>query len=368
MGENKKIKNTRKKIVFWKNLSCLSFFIFSLVLIFSSILVYNHFFNNSLKSSEGKTALNTEKKKEKCPDCLPRLLDGKLVKSGQENLYPLAIIIDNHTEARPSFGLSQASLVYETEAEGQITRFLAFFDSGEKIKKIGPVRSARPYFLDWARGLSALLVHCGGSPSALARLAQNDLINLNEFYYSNYFWRSSNKKSPHNIFTSSTKINQYLKNRGLEERKILPWKFKEKNSGKAPKVKHKKININFHNQDYNVSWKYRENSGSYLRFLGEKKHLDGGKKEIRAHNLIIQYTDFEILDEKLRLNIKTLGRGEAIICQDGICRKGFWKKDSPRTRTRYYYKNGEEVKFNSGTTWIEVMRNSYKNDNIFTTN
>lgn len=359
-------KNQKKKNIFWKDFSYLSFFIFSLVLIFFSVSLYNYF-NNShpskLKEGEGFST-PVASKGEDCLNCLPRLLDGKKVEAGRENLYPVAVIIDNHPEARPAFGLSRASLVYETEAEGQITRFLAFFDSGEEIDKIGPIRSARPYFLDWARELSALFVHCGGSPAALAELAQNDLINLNEFYHTDYFWRSPEKSAPHNIFTSSSELRKHIKKRGLEKGKFLAWNFKDQAST-APEIKHEKINIDFHNRGYNISWQYQKDTNSYLRFLKEGKHLDGRGEEIKAQNLIIQYTDFRVLDEELRLKIKTTGGGEAIICQNGVCRQGFWEKSSPQERTRYYYQNDQEVIFNPGATWVEVVRNIYKNDNIF---
>ena len=241
---------------------------------------------------------------------------------------------------------------------------MAIFDSGAKLEKIGPVRSARPYFIDWAQGLSAPLVHCGGSPAALATLIKSDLLNLNEFYYTNYFWRDKSESAPHNIYTSSAKIKEFLDKRGVEKGKILPWKFKD-SFATSSKVRHPEIKIDFHNPGYNVSWKYNQDSNSYLRFLDGEKHLDGEGREIQAKNIIIQYTDFRVLDSELRLKIRTTGKGEAIICREGRCREGIWQKESKEARTRYYYSNEKEVEFLPGTTWVEVLRNSYKNDIIF---
>src|SRR5689334_13298629 len=79
----------------------------------------------------------------------PRRLDGVLVKDSQSNLWPVAVMIDNHTAARPQAGLSKASIVYEALAEGGIPRFMAVFARTD-VPLIGPVRSTRPYFVRYA--------------------------------------------------------------------------------------------------------------------------------------------------------------------------------------------------------------------------
>ena len=102
-----------------------------------------------------------------------RILDGVYLSDGESEKYPVAVMIDNKYEARPWSGLSYAGLVFEAPVEGGITRFLAVYSSSREIKKIGPVRSIRPYYLDWASGYGALMAHIGGSPAALADIANN---------------------------------------------------------------------------------------------------------------------------------------------------------------------------------------------------
>src|SRR3989339_236076 len=120
-----------------------------------------------------------------------RSLDGVYVSIGEENNYPVAVMIDNHPGARPQSSLARANLVYEAEAEGGITRYLAIYADLNDLKEIGPIRSARPYFIDLARETSALYVHVGGSAGALAMLAQNKIPDMNEFYNGKYFWRDT---------------------------------------------------------------------------------------------------------------------------------------------------------------------------------
>jgi len=288
-----------------------------------------------------------------CPGCLPRSIDGYPVPAGQENLFPVAIVIDNHPDGRPAFGLSEANLVYEAEAEGGITRYLAFFANNEEVKKIGPIRSARPYFVDWVKEMSALFVHCGGSPEALAKAYKENIFDFNEFYQGSYFWRDSQRPCPYNIFTSTLNLKKYLESKNLTEGKFLSWQFKEE----APvSAEPKDIEIGFKSPDFVVKWKYDEINNEYIRYLAGEVQFDGqGSSEIRAKNIIVQSEEAKVLDKELRLKIETLGSGQAVICLDGGCREGEWQKSSLSARTRYYI-NGEEVKFNPGKIWIEIVR------------
>ena len=146
-----------------------------------------------------------------CPDCQPRWLDGILVPVNEVNAFPVAVVIDNDVLARPQAGLARASLVYEAPVEGGMTRYLAIFPADIDLEVIGPVRSARPYFVVWAEELRALFVHCGGSPEALARLKADTVYDLNEFYNNAYFWReeSDNRSAPHNVLISGTNGRAY---------------------------------------------------------------------------------------------------------------------------------------------------------------
>ncbi|MDD5071810.1 MAG: DUF3048 domain-containing protein [Patescibacteria group bacterium] len=289
-----------------------------------------------------------------CPGCLPRFIDGKPVPAGKENLFPAGVVIDNHPDGRPVFGLAGANLVYEAEAEGGITRYLAFFAGGEEIEKIGPVRSARPYFIDWIKELSALFAHCGGSPEALAKIYRENIFDFDEFYQSSYFWRDKQKPAPYNIFTSSANLEEYLKNKNLTEGKFLSWRFKEDEPPAAgPKDD---IEIGFKPPNFTVRWKYDIINNEYIRYLAGEAHLDGqSNEEIRAKNIIIQYQETEVLDKELRLKIETLGRGKAVICLDGSCQEGEWQKNTLSARTRYYV-GEEEVRLNPGKIWIEIVK------------
>ncbi len=343
------------KIKKWRKFSYLSVILFLFIAL--SAVVY--LFYPSLPASIGIKPNSGGQAEQICPDCVRRLLDGVYVQPGEDNFYPLAAMIDNHPDARPVFGLSRAGLVYEAEAEGGITRYLAIFAGGETIEKIGPVRSVRPYFIDWAREFSALLIHCGGSPEALTKIIKDNIFDLNEFYNGSYFWRDKDRAAPHNIFTSSANLEKYLEATAKKEGRFLSWRFKD--DGEATAV-NEQIKISFKYPDFSVEWNYDIINNDYLRSLDGSVHKDGEGREIRAKNVIIQYNQAEVIDAELRLKMETSGSGRAIVCLDGSCRAGEWVKSSPASRTRYYYEQdgqrGEEVEFNAGKTWIEVVDGS----------
>jgi hypothetical protein len=329
------------------------FFIFCLAI----IAIYYNFKDDESEASGNE---NAEKSLElasgvSCVDCARRLIDGVYVEKGKENPPLAAVMIDNEVTSRPASGLSKANLVYEAEAEGKITRYLAFFDGTVDLTRVGPIRSARPYFLDWANELSAVYVHCGGSPEALTKIIKYGIADFNEFYNGDYFWRSDEKIAPHNVFTSMQNIQNFIAKKGIRESNYFSWKFKDENKNSI-EAKENNINIVFKEPDYIVDWNYDSENNSYIRSLAGKIQTDDGDNKIVAKNIIVQVNKTEIIDSKFRLDMKTTGSGKAIVCLDGFCEEGEWQKENYSSRTRYFDSAGKEFEFNPGVTWIEVVR------------
>lgn len=289
----------------------------------------------------------------KCPDCYQRWLDGvPVLTEAEAEAFPVAVVIDNDVLARPQESLSKASLVYEAPVEGGMTRYLAIFPADIDLSAVGPVRSARPYFVAWAAELKALFIHCGGSPEALSLLNKASLYDLNEFYNGNYFWRdqSSSRVAPHNVLISADNWRSYLTKRGLGANKVNAWLFKtETELSSIPEPKDIKLRFS---ANFQALWRYQAEPNTYQRFFNGVESSDGFGP-IQAKNIIIQEVDSEVLDAAGRLKLNLSGTGKAKICLDGECRSGSWRQRDGE-RTRYYYENGEEIKLNPGVTWIEV--------------
>lgn len=312
--------------------------------------------SNDNENPKDIPAENNSDKKEDMGSKNRRLIDGVFVDDDNKVNPPiLAAMIDNHPDARPSFGISKANLVIEAEAEGGVTRFMAIFSNSEEIEKIGSIRSARAYFVDWAQEYGALYAHCGGSPEALVKIEQDGVSDLNEFYNAPYYWRGKEKRAPHNVYTSSEKISSYLDDNGVEEGKFEPWQFKEDLEKDKRPVK-QQIKISFPLPGYSVEWNYDKENNIYVRKMGNDFHKDGMGDIISVKNVVIQYASAREVDEKLRLDMDIIGHGNAQICLDGTCQKGEWRKKDSKSRTRFYADNGKEFEFNAGQTWVEVVR------------
>lgn len=329
-------------------------FVVALTLFFVFVLKEKKIINNISLSEE-----NIESQENiVCENCRRHLLNGELINEGDVNSFVIAAVIDNHPDARPAIGLSQAEVVYDIPAEGGINRYLALFDVEDKNNlQIGPIRSARPYFLDIAQEYQSMLIHCGGSPEALARISKEKILALNEFYNGVYFERDSNYLAPHNVVANLDDIKKYLKERNYTKSDFSSWVFKDKEvvSDLDLFLASFDININNGQKQYEVDWSYDVNQNIYLRSLAGKKQTDSSGEQIKADNLIFQFVETEILDSALRLKIDLSSGGEAVVCLDGICKEAYWSKDENSSRTKYFYDNEEEVVFNAGQTWIHFI-------------
>jgi hypothetical protein len=283
-----------------------------------------------------------------------RHLDGVYVDPADADFLPIAAMIDNDPLARPQSGLAQANIVYEAKAESGITRYLAIFATSSSAVEIGPVRSARPYYLDWAEGYGALYTHVGGSPEALAKIKSEKVPDINEFYQGQYFWRTDDYAAPHNIFTSLASLKKYAEKMNLKTGDYDSWLYKDEAA--TEQRASSSIEINFSVHDFLVNWKYNTEKNEYVRYLAGAKHQDADGTPIIAKNIVIMQVKSKTLDAELRREMTTIGEGKAWYCFDGICETGKWRKESKTKREKIYNSGGEEARFNASTTWIEVIQ------------
>jgi hypothetical protein len=266
----------------------------------------------------------------------------------------LGIVIDNHWSSRPQSGLNDAGVIYEVPVEGGITRFLAIFAKEKSVKAVGPIRSARPYFLDWlAEYDDPLFLHCGGSEEALRLLKVYNVFDVNEFYFSEYFWRDKQKIAPHNLYTNSEDWQKIFVKYGDKHsgKNWEGWLFSEdKINGEAVK----EINVKY-TTDFKSGWKFDEVMGNYQRIFNDEVAKDSVDTSIVVDNIVIQYMGVKVLDEVGRLKIYDIGTGDVLILRDGQMVHGSWEKKSMSERTRFYNEVGEEIPLKPGRTWVMIV-------------
>lgn len=271
-----------------------------------------------------------------------------------EKQRPFAVMIENEYHARPQSGLSNAPVVYEALAEGGITRFLAIF-LGQELDEIGPIRSARPYFLDYAMEYDGVYIHYGASPQAYADIKKLKIDDIDGIYDRITFWRDHSRREPHNAYSSTPNMLKASEKRGyMKPVDIQAWDFNDGDVAPAGETLENFKLTYFSN--YSVSYKYDMTKKAYERYINGKPHTERKTGEpIFVKNIIVQYVNARVVDKVGRLEMDTTGSGKGYYISDGYWEKITWKKNTRSARTIYTLADGTELKINPGNTWIQIM-------------
>jgi len=267
----------------------------------------------------------------------------------------VAVSVENSPAARPQSGLDKAQIVYEFMTEGGITRFLAIYWP-EVPEKIGPIRSARPFLIETAAAYDSLFLHAGASPDGFQMLSEENILNLDQIYQSSYFWRSSKRNAPHNLYSGKPALSSYLSDITKRE---YPEQFDFITASVLSGFdRAEEIEIKYWG-DYSVFYRYDKLNNTYLRYLNslDNPHEGENGTHLEAKNVIIQFVETEIKDEIGRLDINLNSEGEIILFRDGAAVKGSWEKNG-RYDINFYNQNGDRLKINPGQTWIQVVPNN----------
>jgi len=304
-------------------------------------------------SSESQSS---EDREEPIPDdYVRRAIDGMYVSESDLPSHYYAVMIENSAEAWPLVGISKARLVFEAQVEGNIPRFMALFDNTQEVESIGPVRSARPYYLSWVTPYDAMYTHVGGSPEALATLSKGIQPSLNEFFWGKHFWRSNNRYAPHNVFTSSEKLEAGYIDREFEDVSLVGWRYSTEQPSKEDRPESHSISLSYSPSSlYDVDWKYLPEENAYQRYQSGDLQTDEGGSHVKAMNVVVVYTSVSVIDEVGRKSIKTIGEGDALFIKNGVAIEVTWKKESKAELLRFF-DDEKEVFFNPGPTWVQVL-------------
>jgi hypothetical protein len=262
------------------------------------------------------------------------------------------MMIENSPDARPQSGLAEAGTIYEATAEGGITRFLVLWQEA-KPAKIGPVRSLRPYYIDWALPYQAAVGHVGGSPQALQEASAVKLRDIDQFANGGSYYRTSDRYAPHNMYTDTGKIDALLAQKGYTKSEFTPWPRKEESPSATPTTS--KISFDISSQLFHVDYGYDKASNTYVRSLAGVPHKDRESgKPLNPKVVVILKMAHRLVDSQ-HYGITTTGSGEAFIYQDGIETKGTWKKDSRSSMFHFLDSAGNDIKLNTGQVWVSIL-------------
>lgn len=290
---------------------------------------------------------------------------------------PLAVMIENHLDARPIIGLSRADVIYEAVAEGGITRHMAVFlcqDAGD----IAPVRSARTYFIDWLSEYDALYAHVGGAndsggdinpkADALGQIRTYKIKDMDQFGLGfPTYWRGTDKLAPHNVHSTTKKLWEAADkeswgpeddNGARWDKNFQMWKFKD-DATLDVRTDQKPIVVPYwtSQQDYTETWNYDKTANVYKKSYGTTAAIDPLTSEnLSAKDLIIQFqVETRTGDIDGHLLYGTKGTGRALIFMDGKVIDGKWVKADRLSRTKFVDSKGKEIELNRGQIWIQTI-------------
>jgi hypothetical protein len=268
-------------------------------------------------------------------------------------------MIENSPDARPQSGLDQASIVFEAIAEAGITRFLALYQDNYP-GTLGPVRSSRPYFLDWAMAFDASYAHVGGSPDALQRIKDIGTKDLDQFFNPGPYHRVSFRFAPHNMYTSLQGLADRAAEKGWTKSTFTPLVRKEKEEpNKAPTAK--SINFAISGPTYNVHYDYDPARNAYARSMGGAVHIDNETKQQLAPKVVIALVmPYSLMADGYHSAYQTIGSGPMFVFQDGNVTQGTWSKGNPQDQFAFKDAAGKDLALNPGQTWISVVADPTK--------
>ena len=279
----------------------------------------------------------------------------------QEARRPIAVMIDNQGHRPlPQGGLNKAQIIYEALTEGGITRYMAMF-WGVAPEKIGPVRSARHYFVEIAHEYDPIYVHIGGSYFAKEMVASLGVTDINGLY-DQIFWNLTNDRSNwQDSYTSYDRIKEYAKKKNYSFKTAEKLHFtyspvmKSLKSKRAVKANEVLVRYNSYADNRYV---YDSKNKLYLRYRNGSAHMERNSgKQISAGNIIVQYVSNSSIpnDYKDRQELYLIGHGTGLFITCGKAVKINWKKDSMNSQTHYTLQSGKPVVLNPAQTWIQIV-------------
>lgn len=277
------------------------------------------------------------------------------------NYRPLALMMPNDDYgAIPQVGISAASIIYEAPVEGSYTRLMAIFDRADlnTIEKLGPVRSCRLYYPEFALEYNAIYAHWGQAAYAEDFLKSGQVDDINGLWDSSPFYRDSDRKSPNNVFTNGDLMTEAITKHGFQEEYYQDYaghfKFAESENTLESGQQALKVTPGYDvNKPY---FEYNEEDGLYYRYQYGDKHIDAGNDEqLAVKNILIQAVPVKKLDEKGYLEIDTTAGGEGYYITDGKAIKVTWSKEDIYSRAAFYDENGNEIEINTGKTWFCIV-------------
>ena len=296
-------------------------------------------------------------------------LTGEWIDEAIANQRPLAVMLGNTKIATPQYGITDADVIYDPPQEGQETRLMAIFQDYANLEKVMSIRSCRHYYVHWALEFDAIYAHYGQAKYAVEILSQdyvNNLSGLDGGVEKVMYKRDSDRKAPHNAYTTGEGIVAGIAYKGYETQHAADYsghyKFVEDDDQQLFLQGGSPAAVVEPGYLVNKPWfVFDSETGLYKRFQNGAAQTDGNNgKQVEVKNIIIQICEWNRMSsEDEYLNMETMKGGSGYYITNGTAIPVTWKKDSLQSPTRYYKEDGSEIQLNQGKTWVCVTEDTY---------
>jgi hypothetical protein len=280
----------------------------------------------------------------------------------------VAVKFDNvEGKSTPQVGIGAAEIVYEVPVEGQVTRFLALYQSVD-ASPIGPIRSARGSEIGLLEELNRPLFAYHGANGLLERHVRASTVVPRSFDdVPHLYYRDSARRSPYNSFALGTADFRATAPEGSTgpDQSVLHFAERGDAVPSPNAVSATSINIVFPpafggSSGRSTPVRFEWDGSRWVRFQAGHPHVDGdGGGQIGVDNVIIRFTaalDSGTVDQAgSRVpTAQVVGEGEAWIFSGGNVATGTWHKPDEATPTTYRDVEGNEITLTPGKTWIAL--------------
>jgi len=320
--------------------------------------IYKHYHHAPAKTTTAKVIIVKP-----VSTTVPSTLSGLPVEPSVNKLPVTGIMVENEIDSRPQSGLDQAGVVFEALAEGGITRFLALYQDTQP-SYIGPIRSARPYYVSWCMGFDCDYAHVGGSPDALTDISNWGVKDLNQFYNGSAYQRITSRVAPHNVYSSIASLNTLEDGKGYTSSNFQG--FPRKVASPLKVATATTINLNIGTTEYNASYAYDASNNNYVRSEAGQLMTD-----IDANGTVVQIAPKVVIaivvpfsqgaldaSDAYYSNYAVIGSGAAYVFQDGGVTVGTWQKTSNSSQITFTDSQNQTIKLDPGQTWITAITDS----------
>lgn len=281
-------------------------------------------------------------------------LTGNATEEAITKRHVTAIMIENSPDARPQSGLKDAGVVFEAVAEGGITRFIALYQEGRPAL-VGPVRSVRPYYVEWAAGFDPAVAHIGGSARALQMIRSGGYgVDMDQFFNAGTYWRATDRYAPHNVYTNFDRLDALATAHGKTASTFTFAERVDEEAAKTPNASH--INIGVSSGSFNVDYDYDAASNSYIRKQGGEAHTDREGGQLQPKVVVALRVQMSLaFEDGNREQIATIGSGQGYVFQNGIVTEMTWSKADAKSPLVFTSADGKPVPLVRGQTWITAL-------------